>query len=207
MATDTCEYFTVGPPSLFLIQTQTHTHKHTFMYLHSKMFKPHGRLLAQCSSESWWISIWLFSADFSLWVISICEQAHTHRISPTDWRPPGHNQSGPWVKIIVSSVWWWILMEESARQEEGLSWTWEKTHTATLHNALICLLNLPLELARHSAMTDVVTLSCPIQYGAFPWRYFKTTLAEGVHGRSCTSTDLMRRKTRSRLARSHLSKP
>ena len=92
----------------------------------------------------------LFFAGYSLWVISTCVQAHAHThthththteaIPPADWwwRPPGHNQSGPGVKIIVSLVWWRRLTEGLARQEEGLSWTWF-SHTYRAWTPLKCI--------------------------------------------------------------------
>lgn len=101
--------------------------------------------------------MWLFFADYSLWVITICVLAHTHthKIPPADWRwrPPGHNQSGPRVKIIVSLVWWKRLIEGLARQEGGLSWTWQSVmqphlpslNTFKMHSSVgrVYLWNLP----------------------------------------------------------------
>lgn len=86
---DTCEYFTVGP--LFPPHRHTQTHIHLSEWLFS---------------ESWWFSTRLFFADLPLWVIPTCAlihaHTHTHQIPPPGCRPPGHNQSGPGVKITVS---------------------------------------------------------------------------------------------------------
>lgn len=49
-----------------------------------------------------------------------------------------------------------------------------------LQNTFICLLNLALKLARPSAMTDVVTVSCLPKYGAFLWRYCKTSILKVI---------------------------
>ncbi len=131
MAMDTCEYFTIGPLS--------HTHIH--IYLSSKLPKSHLRR----SEWAYVVKVGGFPCDCSLWII-LCESSpcvctlslslshthihthtytHTHTIPPADcrWRPPGHNQSGPGVKIIVSLVGWKRLTEGLARQEGGLGWT------------------------------------------------------------------------------------
>lgn len=95
---DTCKFLTVGPLSLPL--SLSHTHKR--MYISPLSRQSHVCVFQSECME--WKSV-VFHFHYSLWVISTCVQARTHTIPPADWRPPGHNQSGPGVKIIVSLVW------------------------------------------------------------------------------------------------------
>lgn len=136
-----------------------------------------------------------FPSDYSLWVISICEQAHTHTESLL--------QTGDHLVTIsqgqgLKSLCLQRTGEYSWRGRRGRKKDWVGLEKRLIQPHFIMHSSVCLELARHSAVTDVVTLSCPIQYGAFPWRYFKTTLLEGVHSHSCTSIDLMWCKKHSR---------
>lgn len=63
---------------------------------------------------------------------ALCESTpnvFTHKIPPpASWSPPGHHQSGPGVKIILSLVRRRSPMEGVTRQEGKLSRTWWNSH-------------------------------------------------------------------------------
>lgn len=113
MATDTCEHLAVGP--LFL------THTQPTVYFHLQAAQNH-------IFHSGWMQrkLVIFHADDYSLRISLCESSphvFAQTIPPAAWRPPGHHQSGPGVKIILSLVWRRTLVEGLTRQEGGLSRT------------------------------------------------------------------------------------
>lgn len=86
-----------------------------------------------CFSQSGWMQwkLVVFHGDYYSLQIVLCESSpyvFAHKIPPASWRPPGHNQSGPGVKIILSLVQRQTLVEGLTRQEGELNQTWCSTH-------------------------------------------------------------------------------
>lgn len=123
MATDTCEHLAAGPLSLCLSLCLSLSLTHTLQAAQNHM----------CIFQSGWMQ---WKLVFSMVIITLCRlpfvshplMCFAHKIPPSSWRPPGHNQSGPGVKIILSLVQRRTLEEGLMRQEGELSRTWWNPH-------------------------------------------------------------------------------